>query len=44
MLSGLVVVLPLAVWSGIPPELDAAVGTWLLVAGHGSHRPTARPA
>jgi drug/metabolite transporter (DMT)-like permease len=33
MLSGLVVVLPLAVWSGIPPELDAEVGTWLLVAG-----------
>jgi drug/metabolite transporter (DMT)-like permease len=33
MLSGLVIVLPLAVVNGIPAGLDAEVGTWLLLAG-----------
>ena len=33
MLSGLVVVLPLAVASGIPPGLDAEIGWWLLLSG-----------
>ena len=33
MLSGLVIVLPLAIASGIPPRLDAEVGGWLLLSG-----------
>ncbi len=33
MLTGLVVVLPLAVASGVPPALDAGVGGWLLLSG-----------
>jgi drug/metabolite transporter (DMT)-like permease len=33
MLSGLVVVLPLALLGGIPPGLDADVGRWLLLSG-----------
>ena len=33
MLSGLVIVLPLALASGVPPALDSGVGGWLLLAG-----------
>ena len=33
MLSGLAVVLPIALMSDIPPELDAGVGGWLLLGG-----------
>jgi drug/metabolite transporter (DMT)-like permease len=33
MLSGLVIVLPLALASGVPPALDASVGRWLLLSG-----------
>ncbi len=33
MLSGLVIVLPLALASGVPPALDADVGRWLLLSG-----------
>jgi drug/metabolite transporter (DMT)-like permease len=33
MLTGLVVVLPLAIASGIPPGVDAGVGGWLLLSG-----------
>jgi drug/metabolite transporter (DMT)-like permease len=33
MLSGLVVVLPIAIATGVPPALDADTGRWLLLSG-----------
>jgi drug/metabolite transporter (DMT)-like permease len=33
MLAGLVIVVPLAFASGVPPALDAGVGRWLLLSG-----------
>jgi drug/metabolite transporter (DMT)-like permease len=33
MLTGLVIVLPLAIAGGVPPALDARVGGWLLLSG-----------
>jgi uncharacterized membrane protein len=33
MLAGLVIVVPLAIASGVPPALDTGVGWWLLLSG-----------